>query len=322
MLAARQTAASGREPGDEGASSGALVERRALGTPANAPTAPTAGAAEEIARPGEPPFKSTRGRLRYPSPAWGASTSGGPEILFTFDDGPHEKFTPKVLDALAAHGIQGIFYVTGWRLADTGSASSKGRLAVFERTLREGHAIGNHTVNHARMCTVPSHIAAQELDDNNAIITERSGMPPAYYRTPYGSRCHRLDQLLEERTLVHMHWDLDPHEYLHHDPGQVKQYLIRHLSKLKGRAVILLHDTQSATARALPVVLDWLAAENQRRHAKGQPVIRVLSSWDIVKERDVPAFWDGLAAASRRLGGVGERVAEQLGVGGRRAKPL
>ena len=42
----------------------------------------------------------------------------GPYIAMTFDDGPSEKLTPKLLDLLAAHHIKATFFVIGQNAAD------------------------------------------------------------------------------------------------------------------------------------------------------------------------------------------------------------
>ena len=41
----------------------------------------------------------------WPTPAAGESSSGGPEIVFTFDDGPNPTLTPKVLDILKKNNL-------------------------------------------------------------------------------------------------------------------------------------------------------------------------------------------------------------------------
>ena len=87
------------------------------------------------------------------TPALGPSSSGGPEVVFTFEDGPHEEHTSPILDALAQHGVSAIFFVTGWRIAGT-SKNADTRRALLARTVRERHTIGNHTVHHAHMCTI------------------------------------------------------------------------------------------------------------------------------------------------------------------------
>ena len=52
-------------------------------------------------------------REGWPTPAAGLTASGDPEIVFTFDDGPNPTTTGKVLDILAEHHIQAIFFLVG-----------------------------------------------------------------------------------------------------------------------------------------------------------------------------------------------------------------
>ncbi|HYU15794.1 MAG TPA: polysaccharide deacetylase family protein, partial [Candidatus Acidoferrum sp.] len=79
----------------------------------------------------------------WPKPAAGRSQSGDPEVIFTFDDGPHEKWSGKILDTLAAHRVKAIFYWVGHRV-DGGRLAPR-RREIVERAIREGHLIGNHT---------------------------------------------------------------------------------------------------------------------------------------------------------------------------------
>src|ERR1700686_4077580 len=61
----------------------------------------------------------------------------GTYIAMTFDDGPSEKLTPKLLDLLAAHNIKATFFVIGENLAE--------HPEIVSRAAREGHEIGNHS---------------------------------------------------------------------------------------------------------------------------------------------------------------------------------
>src|ERR1051325_5595173 len=71
----------------------------------------------------------------WPTPAAGDSASGGPEILFTFDDGPNLKTTPLVLDTLARHHIHAVFFLVG-EMAENKNPRVP---ALIHRILREGH---------------------------------------------------------------------------------------------------------------------------------------------------------------------------------------
>jgi peptidoglycan/xylan/chitin deacetylase (PgdA/CDA1 family) len=229
-------------------------------------------------------------RKRWPKPASGGSASGDPEVLFTFDDGPHEKSTGPILDTLAQYGIKTVFFWTGWRVRSTRPIGDV-RRALLERALREGHVIGNHTVNHAHLCALPRAQAAGEIDDNATIYQALTGMPLWLFRSPYGGRCTWLEDALAERGMFHWHWDLDPLEWQTASMAHTRDYLIDRIGRLRDgqRAVVLLHDTKWATMKALPAVLSWIQAENRRRLAAGRRPIRLISYADVVREQIPPS---------------------------------
>ena len=267
-------------------------------------------------------------RTMWPQPALGPSRSGAPEILFTFDDGPHERTTPRILAALRAHGIHAIFFTVGWRISgdDPGDTA---RRAVLRQVLAEGHVLGNHTWNHAHLCMGRREEAEREIDATGALLTALQGTEVVFFRAPYGSRCRRLEQMLAERGLAHLHWDMDAREYLEHDVATTRSYFIGAIARLQPgqRAVLLMHDTQPTTARALPEILDWLGRENQRRRERGEQPIRVLSWVDIARERLDASFTKVLEDSGTRLRRLGPGVARRLlaplagGGGGRTAQP-
>jgi peptidoglycan-N-acetylglucosamine deacetylase len=61
-------------------------------------------------------------------------------IYLSFDDGPHPAITPFVLDTLAQYNATATFFCIGKNVVE--------QPAVYERIVREGHAVGNHTFNH------------------------------------------------------------------------------------------------------------------------------------------------------------------------------
>jgi hypothetical protein len=142
--------------------------------------------------------------------------------------------------------------------------------------------------------------AAFELDENTRLYTELAGMPPAFLRAPYGDRCRQLEGMLAERGYQHLHWDMDAGEWQSASSVETRDYFIDRLKRLKGRAVILMHDTKAATRRALPEVLAWITSENARRVAAGQRPIRILSYADLAREQ-IPLPVQDL------VDGVGER---------------
>src|SRR5215468_6877655 len=102
----------------------------------------------------------------WPTPAAGDSASGGPEVLFTFDDGPNPKTTPLVLDTLARHHIHAVFFLVGEMAANRSPRVA----AIVQRILRDGHVIASHTMKHHDLCRVSEPAAAADIDDGRAAV--------------------------------------------------------------------------------------------------------------------------------------------------------
>jgi peptidoglycan/xylan/chitin deacetylase (PgdA/CDA1 family) len=234
-----------------------------------------AAAVIALASPGGAAAKS------WPTPAAGDTTSGGPEILFTFDDGPNPKTTPLVLDTLARHHIHAVFFMVG-EMAENKSPKVA---ALIRRVLREGHVIASHTMKHKDLCRVPADVAAADIDDGKAAVEAAAGVPTAWFRVPFGVRCDRLEHLLAERHLVHFHWDLDPQEWKHGDATRAVRYVTGEIGRAYGRDVLLMHDIKQATVKALPQILDWIDAENARRVKSHGKRIRILQAPALAVER-------------------------------------
>jgi peptidoglycan/xylan/chitin deacetylase (PgdA/CDA1 family) len=216
----------------------------------------------------------------WPMPAAGPTMSGDPELIFTFDDGPNPKTTPAVLDALKAHHIHAIFFMVGEM------ASAKDAPPLIARILAEGHIIGNHTMSHQDLCRLKDEARAnREIDAGKQAIEGASGFTLAWFRTPYGVRCERVDSMLAERHLTHFHWDLDPQEWKHNNPKKAYDYVTKQLAKMTDRRVLLMHDIKKATVEALPQILDWIDQENEARRVAHKRRIRIIQSYELADER-------------------------------------
>lgn len=109
---------------------------------------------------------------------WSADPSGGKRLALTFDDGPTEQFTGRVLDLLHADGVVATFFVVGelvHRHPD-----------LVRRAHDAGHEIANHT---------DDHVSAAVADRNQVIagvlravdrIETCTGTRPRWLRPPRG----------------------------------------------------------------------------------------------------------------------------------------
>ena len=165
------------------------------------------------------------------------------------------------------------------------------------------HIVANHTMTHQDLCRKDVDVGAREIDlGKQAIEAATGGFTTAWFRTPYGVRCERVEQLLSDRHLGHFHWDLDPQEWKHGDAAKAVAYVTGELGRASGRDVLLMHDIKQATVKALPEILAWLDAENARRARSHKQPIRVLQAPALAVERLPKGLvaWLGDATAGAR----------------------
>jgi peptidoglycan/xylan/chitin deacetylase (PgdA/CDA1 family) len=221
-------------------------------------------------------------------PRTGFRPSGAPrELLLSFDDGPDLAGTPVILAELDRRGLKAIFFVTGWRLVGQ-RPEDVARRDLVRKIAAHGHLVANHTMNHHDLCQNPAEQAA-EIDSSTELIAETTGIRPLLFRSPYGAFCRSLEAALTARGLPDIGWNIDPQDWKTDDEEAVFSYLTSKVDKLKGRGIMLLHDTHEASVHALPKFLDWLARENKRAVRQRRPPVNVIDYAVMVPKRSVTA---------------------------------
>lgn len=108
--------------------------------------------------------------------------TGEKVAYLTFDDGPHPRYTPQVLDVLDKYDVPATFFVVGsWAKAYPG---------LVARTRAEGHKVSNHSWNHPELWDLTSPQVVKELTSTQAVI----GGPPKCFRPPYGATNDRVHE--------------------------------------------------------------------------------------------------------------------------------
>ena len=218
-------------------------------------------------------------------------------MVLSFDDGPDLKFTPLVLDELDRRGLKAIFFITGHRVVGD-RAEDLARRELLGKMAAHGHLVANHTMTHRDLCQAPDEAAA-EIDDTAEVIAQATGVRPLLFRAPYGARCRTLEAALAARELVSVGWNLDPQDWKNPSSDEILQYLESRLSRLKGRGILLIHDTHPASVFALGPLLDWIGRENRRAVVDGQPPI-VLRDYSVFLP-DHPVPRTGIVAVAQAV---------------------
>jgi peptidoglycan/xylan/chitin deacetylase (PgdA/CDA1 family) len=187
---------------------------------------------------------------------------GSGAVGLTFDDGPHPRGTPAVLEALAAAGARATFFVVGEQL--------RAHAGVAREIVAAGHSLAVHGDRH--VCTslrTPRALRA-DLDRCAALVEELGARPASRYRPPYG--VFSPAALVEARrrgwtALLWSAWGRDWRADA--TPASIAR---RATGSLRAGDVVLLHDADHYSAAgswrrtvdALPRILDALAARDLR----------------------------------------------------------
>lgn len=173
-----------------------------------------------------------------------------PRIAITFDDGPHPKYTPMLLDGLNDRNVKVTFFVTGEHVTEYPE--------ILQRITEEGHLVGNHTYSHMQLQNGQLEMFKEELVRTNEVIREITGQEVSYVRPPYGI----WDKSLEiELNMFPVLWTIDPLDWCTNDVNCIIEQTI---SKAKDGDIILLHDNYESSVQAALGIIDILQQRNFR----------------------------------------------------------
>lgn len=173
-----------------------------------------------------------------------------PVVAMTFDDGPHPRLTPILLDMLKARGLRATFYLIGNRVVTWPD--------IVRRIADEGHEIGNHSWTHPDLSRRSDASVLSEIDRTSNAIFKITGRPPVTFRPPYGAFTRRQRLMLYgARNLPTILWSVDPQDWRRPGANAVAR---RILKGSRPGAIILSHDIQSGTVKAMPSTLDGLSS--------------------------------------------------------------
>ncbi|MBD7909341.1 polysaccharide deacetylase family protein [Sporosarcina gallistercoris] len=102
----------------------------------------------------------------------------GNGIMLTFDDGPNPLYTPVLLDLLARHQIQAVFFVVG--------KHAEQNPGIIRRMHEEGHSIGIHHYEHISTWRLTPEQTHQQISRTAEVIKRITGSEPVFYRPPWG----------------------------------------------------------------------------------------------------------------------------------------
>jgi peptidoglycan/xylan/chitin deacetylase (PgdA/CDA1 family) len=179
-------------------------------------------------------------------------------VALTFDDGPHPRWTPRVLDVLAERGAHATFFLVGRK--------AERYPEVVLRILERGHAVGLHSYAHDRLFALRGERRVKEdLERGMAVLQKITGRRPRLFRPPIGHTNPAIARAVDSLDLVVVGWTIAGRDGVARARPEAVAARVRR--DLRDGVIVLLHDApehgdrEPAGLRALPAIIDAIFAE-------------------------------------------------------------
>jgi peptidoglycan/xylan/chitin deacetylase (PgdA/CDA1 family) len=175
------------------------------------------------------------------------------EVALTFDDGPSVN-TPKFLSLLAKNKAHATFFMVGYRAWHY-------PLFVYQ-AVSQGNEVGNHTWGHIELKKLGSSTLRTQIDRTQAMLMGETGEAPIFIRPRSGKIDASGLAAAKKRGLVVVLWSSHANDI--EDILPPDELVSNALEGVHPGSIILMHETNSNTLKALPLVL----AELKRKGLK------------------------------------------------------
>jgi peptidoglycan/xylan/chitin deacetylase (PgdA/CDA1 family) len=159
------------------------------------------------------------------------------EIALTYDDGPNDMVTERLLEVLAHHDVCATFFLIGRYVRQ--------RPQIVRAIAAGGHVIGNHTMTHPWLAWQSATRIREELAGCNAVLEDTLGNPVRYFRPPHGARRPAVLRIARELGLAPVQWNILPKDWKPIGAQEIAARTIHGITdnQRSGRASnIVLHD--------------------------------------------------------------------------------
>lgn len=163
-------------------------------------------------------------------------------VALTFDDGPTQS-TDDLLDILGHYDVPAAFFNLGLQ--------ERKMPELVERQFRDGHQVGNHTMTHPELLTLPLQEALADIDAASVVHRDLLDRTHTLFRPPYGGTDEQIRKGAEDRGMTEVLWTVDSKDYEATSAEQV----VEQSQGMTDGGILLMHDGKPLTVEALPQVI-------------------------------------------------------------------
>jgi peptidoglycan/xylan/chitin deacetylase (PgdA/CDA1 family) len=166
-----------------------------------------------------------------------------PMVALTFDDGPYDKVTDRLVKTLAKHDARATFFVVGNRISRYASS--------LKKAYDNGNQIATHTYDHGNLTKMSKSQIKKELKKAAKETKKVTGSVPTMLRPPYGTVNKTMRSAID---LPMIYWDVDTQDW----SSRNKKKILQRCKNISDGDIVLMHDLYPTTADAVEVLVPRL----------------------------------------------------------------
>jgi len=156
---------------------------------------------------------------------------GTRQLALTYDDGPNDPHTLRLLEVLAKHNVHATFFLIGRYVQQ--------RPDIAREIVRAGHGVGNHTFTHPLLTLKSGNDVRNQLIDCRSALRDAVGEHSTLFRPPFGGRRPAVLRIARELGLEPIMWNVTGYDWSAPPAEVIERKVTR---QIRGGDVILLHD--------------------------------------------------------------------------------
>jgi peptidoglycan-N-acetylglucosamine deacetylase len=156
---------------------------------------------------------------------------GSRKLALTYDDGPNDPWTFRLLEVLDRHQVKATFFLIGRFV--------KQRPDIALAVANAGHTIGSHTWDHPNLIFCSSGEVRRQLEKTQRAIQEATGVDVKLFRPPFGGRRPAALRVARSLGLQAVLWNVTCRDWTERSTDEIVALAER---QIRGGDVILLHD--------------------------------------------------------------------------------
>jgi len=190
---------------------------------------------------------------------------GKKRVAITFDDGPHNVYTKRIVDELEKYGFHATFFVVGNRV-DGGTYNGS---SALKYAYEKGNEIGIHGYTHkAYYNKCSDEVYDSELKNTEKAIKNVIKNADVRLMRPVGG--HITSERVQQSKYSVILWNVDPEDWKYkYSSGdsdeaaaqKVETIVSGVMENVSEGSIILMHDIYESTADAMCVILERLFEE-------------------------------------------------------------